>query len=212
MTTVMSYSGMRHNYQYRTLPGTHAHKLPFTHVLLYMQPKHNYKIKHRGHFKIKAQYLLERGLVPLYYIHVIVCCCWEAVWSFAVVPEADLGQRLGFSEVRWRNGGGRKQEEDEILCRERKLSEIRMLMDGSSSFESSIVYFLHCIHPEKLVLGSCPHRSFYIWHSSSSYTWPKTSTNPFKGVIWEGKTLAISLEDLEHSAPNPSGKTFQKNP
>lgn len=149
---------------------THAHKLPFTHVLLYMQPKHNYKIKHRGHFKIKAQYLLERGLVPLYYIHVIVCCCWEAVWSFAVVPEADLGQRLGFSEVRWRNGGGRKQEEDEILCRERKLSEIRMLMDGSSSFESSIVYFLHCIHPEKLVLGSCPHRSFYTRHSSTSNT------------------------------------------
>ncbi|KAJ0022434.1 hypothetical protein NQD34_009924 [Periophthalmus magnuspinnatus] len=28
-------------------------------VLLYMQPKHNYKIK-REHFKIKAHYLLER--------------------------------------------------------------------------------------------------------------------------------------------------------
>lgn len=56
----MSYSGMRHRItNYRTLSSTRAH--PFTHLLLYMPPKQNYKIKH-GHFKIKAHYFAGAGL------------------------------------------------------------------------------------------------------------------------------------------------------
>lgn len=143
----------------------HPYKRPFTHLLLYMQPKHSYKIKHHGHFKIKAHYLLERGFSVI--LHSSYCL----LWSFVVVPDKYIAERpicgqkpaprrICLLKVR-RRGGGRASARKTTFCaggrKKNELSGIRFLIDGSSLYGSSLLYFLH---------RRCSVHSTFILHSS----------------------------------------------
>lgn len=159
-----------------------THTLPFTPVLLYMQPEHNYKIKHRGHFKIKARYLLERGIFPLYYIHLIVCCFREAAWSFrhrsrtkTEFPKPDGGAEEGGGRRKTEFCAGEEEKSIRSPMEDGWQQLIRIFLCGISSSP-----LLHCIHPDKLV-PICPSTLHTAAPSHDKKTFNKSRSGSHSG-------------------------------
>lgn len=158
-------------------------------MLLYMQPKHNYKIKHHGHFKIKAHYLLERGFsVILHSSHclllwscVVIHCSSRGRSATKAGPAKDLRKSEG-------SGGGRESTRKTKFCAGKEnyqgsdcwwMAAAHLNLPLCTFFiaDAPPSPLLYCIHPEKHVLRSCSHRSFYTRHSSS-FMGQKNLTNP----------------------------------
>lgn len=168
----MSYSGMRHRItNYRTsssiLTNTHSLTCYFT-----CSQKQNYKIKHHGHFKIKAHCLLEQGFSVI--LHSSYCLL---PWSCVIVQSSSRQYTAEWPICRQKSwpprkicllkvrgsGGGRASARKTKFCagkkkkKKQKLSGIRFLMDGSSLYGSSLMYSLHY---------RCSVHSTFILHSS----------------------------------------------